>query len=72
MPSRPEVERALLRVGSNPSHEEAERFYAQRVAIVPSPARRTLLLGLAAGLPVIHTGYERETPWPIRARRAGR
>ncbi|HEV8550556.1 MAG TPA: serine/threonine-protein kinase, partial [Polyangiaceae bacterium] len=32
MPSRPEVERALLRAGSNPSQEEADRFYAQRVA----------------------------------------
>jgi hypothetical protein len=31
MPSRPEVERAILRAGSNPSHEEAQRFYAQRV-----------------------------------------
>jgi len=32
MPSRPEVERALLRAGSNASHEDAARFYAERVA----------------------------------------
>lgn len=32
MPSRPEVERALWRAGSSPSQEEADRFYAQRVA----------------------------------------
>jgi serine/threonine-protein kinase len=32
MPSRPEVERALLRAGSTASQEEADRFYAQRVA----------------------------------------
>jgi len=32
MPSRPEVERALLRAGSSPSREEADRFYAARVA----------------------------------------
>ncbi len=32
MRSRPEAERALLRAGSTPSEEEADRFYAQRVA----------------------------------------
>ena len=32
MPSRPEVERALLRAGSTPSQEEAEAFYARRVS----------------------------------------
>jgi hypothetical protein len=31
MPTPPEVERAILRAGSSPSQEEADRFYAQRV-----------------------------------------
>jgi serine/threonine-protein kinase len=32
MPSQPEVERALIRASTTPSREDAERFYAQRVA----------------------------------------
>src|SRR5262249_21208856 len=32
VPSRPQGERALLRAGTTPSQEEADRFYARRVA----------------------------------------
>jgi hypothetical protein len=54
MPSRPEVERALLRAGATPSHEEAARFYAQRVAeyakIIGAVCSGLYVVGLVAVL----------------------